>query len=145
MDVEAHEASGTAEVIAAAEQGQIETHLSGLEMCGQCHDDFTESYMDYYHGAAYQDGSLDAPACWDCHGAHQMLPASDRRSPVNTANLIETCGQCHDDVNEEYVAYAELVHNREEVAAEVPLIQFYNATRSAIEGAVRTVTSWFES
>jgi hypothetical protein len=144
MDVEAQETSGTAESIEAAQKGQAATHVSGLEMCGQCHEEYTESYADYYHGAAYQEGALDAPACWDCHGAHQMLPASDRRSPVNPANLIETCGQCHDDANEEYVEYAELIHGREDVEDEIPIYTFWESTRATIEGAVETMSSWFQ-
>jgi nitrate/TMAO reductase-like tetraheme cytochrome c subunit len=144
ISVERVEATGTAEAIAAAESGRAALHMSGTTMCGPCHQEMTDAYADYYHGAAYQRGASDAPACWDCHGAHEMLPASDRRSPVNKANLVETCGKCHDDVNEEYIQYADLVHRRAEVEAEVPIFAFFDSTRSVLRGAFQTVSSWFQ-
>ncbi len=48
---------------------------NGYEVCGRCHEDMWDNYQDYYHGAAYQEGSPDAPACWDCHGYHLILPS----------------------------------------------------------------------
>ncbi|HSK48643.1 MAG TPA: hypothetical protein VLA05_11680 [Coriobacteriia bacterium] len=144
LDVERWETSGTAEVAEAAKQGQADIHGTGLEMCGGCHVAEAETYADYYHGAAYRQGAPDAPACWDCHGHHEMLPASDRRSPVNEAHLVETCGRCHDDVNEKYIEYAQLVHRREDVEGEIPIYTFFESTRTAIEGAIQTVASWFQ-
>lgn len=144
LDVERWETSGTVEVQEAAAEGAAEMHGKGLEICGNCHVDYAGAYADYYHGAAYQAGAPDAPACWDCHGAHEMLPASDKDSPVNPAHLVETCGRCHDDVNEEYVEYAQLIHGREEIESEVEVFKIFNAARDAIRGAVDTVASWFQ-
>ena len=84
-------------------------HGRAAQVCGRCHQKEWDSYADYYHGAAYTRGAPDAPACWDCHGAHEILPSSDRRSPTNADNLVETCGgeragrKCHEGVNEEFV------------------------------------------
>jgi hypothetical protein len=142
--VERHETSGTAEVIAASRVGRANLQASGERMCGQCHTDMSDAYDDYYHGAAYRRGATDAPACWDCHDAHQMLPASDRRSPVHPSNLIETCGKCHSDVNEKYIEYADLVHRRADVEAGVPIFAFFDSTRTVLRGAIETVTSWFQ-
>lgn len=36
-----------------------------------------------------------AAACKDCHGTHDIRPASDPDSPVNHFNLPATCGHCH--------------------------------------------------
>ncbi len=135
--------SGTAEVQQAAQDGAAAMHGTGDEMCGSCHEDQTTTYADYYHGAAYREGAPDAPACWDCHGAHEMLPASDLRSPVNPANLEETCGKCHDDPNEDYVEYAKLVHSKEQVEEEVPLYTIWESARAAVDDAIQTVGSWF--
>jgi len=143
LDVERWETSGTVEVQEAAKQGALTMHEQGLEICGSCHVEYADSYEDYYHGAAYQRGAIDAPACWDCHGAHEMLPAENRQSPVNEANLVETCGRCHDDADEQYVQYAELIHGKSEVESEIPLYEFLDTTRSAIQEAVSTVTAWF--
>ena len=143
VDVERWDTTQTVGTKERAEQGSADMHANGLEICGQCHTDYTGKYQDYYHGAAYQNGATDAPSCWDCHGTHEMLPADDRRSPVHPDNLEETCGECHDDVNEEYVEYATLVHNREEIQDEVFLYSFWESVREGVQGAFETVGSWF--
>ena len=43
--------------------------------------------------------------CADCHGAHEILPASDPRSPVSPQRLVATCGRCHEGANENFVKY----------------------------------------
>lgn len=143
LNVEQREASGTIEEIATARKGRANLHSRGIEICGACHGAEADTYADYYHGAAYRRGASDAPACWDCHGAHEMLPASDSRSPVNPQHLVETCGRCHKDANESYIQYAELVHRRAEVRSAVPIFAFIDSTRSVIQGAFATVASWF--
>ncbi len=72
-------------------------HGSAYRMCARCHPEEYESYDDYYHGAAYKNGATDAPACWDCHGAHEVLPTSDPESLMSEQNRADTCGQegCH--------------------------------------------------
>jgi cytochrome c553 len=143
LNVERWEESGTAEQVAEARAGRRALHRAGEEVCGQCHGAETAAYADYYHGAAYQRGAPDAPSCWDCHGTHVMLPAADRRSPVNESQLVETCGRCHSDINEDYIQYAQLIHRRADVESGVPIFSFFDSTRSVIEGAIQTVTSWF--
>jgi cytochrome b subunit of formate dehydrogenase len=61
--------------------------------CGSCHTDVAASYKS--HGGA--TGPPAKPRCWDCHGTHDILPASDPASQVAPVNLIETCGHCHQD------------------------------------------------
>lgn len=53
------------------------------------------TYNASYHGLARQLGSKVAANCASCHGVHDILPSSDRRSSVNKANLQKTCGHCH--------------------------------------------------
>ncbi len=117
-------------------EGQAELHRDGWQVCGRCHEDYWKSYNDYYHGRAYKRGALDAPACWDCHGAHAVFPSTDRRSMVHELRLEETCGACHyhQDVNETYVGYSVLVHGHEEVLEANPLYAFFQRVREFFLG-----------
>lgn len=143
VNVELYQETQDATRLALARVGAAEMHPTGIEMCGGCHVAEADRYADYYHGAAYRRGAPDAPACWDCHGAHQMLPASNRMSPVNPTQLTETCGRCHDDVDENYVQYAKLVHSKEDVKAEFVIYDILGAARSAVEDAIQAIASWF--
>jgi hypothetical protein len=108
-------------------------HLSSEAMCADCHRDYWDSYSDYYHGAAYKRGALDAPACWDCHGAHEMQPSSDASSSVAPANLASTCsgGECHDQhtgASEDFVrATAQMIHGKQQVRADNPLVKLFRS------------------
>lgn len=114
-------------------QGQAEIHSQGWEVCGRCHQDYWDNYNDYYHGAAYKRGATDAPACWDCHGWHDILPSKDRSSKVNERHLVETCGQegCHAGVDETYTQYAAFIHGRAKVEAANPLRAFLRSIVNA--------------
>ncbi|MBF4510730.1 MAG: hypothetical protein ISP10_09690 [Aeromicrobium sp.] len=114
--------------------GRAALHADGWEVCGRCHEDYWESYDDYYHGAAYKRGAEDAPACWDCHGWHDILPSSERGSRVHESHLVETCGQdgCHFGVDENYTAYAVFIHGRSEIVDDNPLISLVRSVFGAI-------------
>jgi len=63
--------------------------------CAQCHTDAQEAYSHSLHAKAYRAGAPGAN-CQDCHGgAHEVLSADDAKSPVNHANIPNTCGRCH--------------------------------------------------
>ncbi len=75
-------------------------------ICGSCHKDQLATYRDTFHSQlGLLGGYVETARCWDCHGAHGILPASDPASPVNKANLIKTCGRCHADANASFVQY----------------------------------------
>jgi hypothetical protein len=98
-----------------------ELHLSSEAMCAECHQDQWDNYGDAYHGAAYKRGALDAPACWDCHPAHEVLAADHPDSTINAANIGTTCATCHEqhgDAGEEFATFsAEMIHRQEELRA----------------------------
>ena len=50
-------------------------------------------------------GYVQTARCWDCHAAHEVLPASDPRSLINKANLVKTCGACHAGATVRFVQY----------------------------------------
>lgn len=112
---------------------QAALRVRGPEVCNEsCHQDYWDNFNDYYHGAAYRDGAADAPACWDCHRTHDILPAADVDSSVNERHIVETCQQCHPDANEEYVEYAKLIHHRQEITERFFLFDWISRAGSAV-------------
>ncbi len=61
------------------------------------------SYLASYHGMASKVGSATVANCASCHGVHNILPSSDPRSTVNSANLAKTCGKCHPGANAKFI------------------------------------------
>jgi len=124
-------------------EGREKLQSEGQQICGGCHEDYYEDYADYYHGAAYQQGAPDAPACWQCHGWHDILNSSDRRSKVHEANLQETCAQCHSNTNEKYISYSGLIHTRQQAYEENVVYAFIQSTKASIQEFFGKVGSWF--
>jgi cytochrome b subunit of formate dehydrogenase len=61
------------------------------------------SYQQSVHGQAVANGSSKAAVCTDCHGAHQILPASDAKSSIFKFNIPLTCAKCHKPVETEFM------------------------------------------
>jgi nitrate/TMAO reductase-like tetraheme cytochrome c subunit len=73
--------------------------------CGTCHVEVVDSFRLTFHGKVTELGFTRVAACADCHGAHDILPASNPASTVSKAHLVETCGACHKGANERFVQY----------------------------------------
>ena len=105
-------------------------YLSGTTMCdGACHTHQAAviSYADWWHGSAYKQGSLDAPACWTCHGAHDTKALKDPASATSPENLAKTCGQpgCHQGATEAFVESSRtLPHGRPADNTANPVVAF---------------------
>jgi cytochrome b subunit of formate dehydrogenase len=77
------------------------------ETCGRCHGDLRLSrrfglpsdrittFENSFHGLASRTGAQSVANCASCHGYHNILPSSDPKSTIHTANLSKTCGNCH--------------------------------------------------
>ena len=65
--------------------------------CGSCHTQEAETYK--WHGRLQVPVGADVPTCYDCHGKHDILSSKDERSRVNSQNLAQTCGRCHENVD----------------------------------------------
>ena len=45
-------------------------------------------------------GLMVTAGCADCHGAHGIYRAPDKRSTLNTTHVADTCGKCHRFIEE---------------------------------------------
>ncbi|HYH85246.1 MAG TPA: hypothetical protein VEX60_07170 [Pyrinomonadaceae bacterium] len=75
--------------------------------CGKCHGDpavmqqsgidkrLLTAYRSSAHAHAWARGNTRAAVCTDCHGSHDVRPASDPASPIFKFNIARTCGACH--------------------------------------------------
>lgn len=91
------------------------THpLRQLQTCGQCHGAHRTAAGHAFdipeeHRAAVQagdakqiemlmaSGELIHAACADCHGPHDIRPSTDLGSTLHPAQVLATCGACHED------------------------------------------------
>ncbi|MGV8038712.1 MAG: cytochrome c3 family protein [Thermoanaerobaculaceae bacterium] len=86
----------------ADEQGFM---LEIMGKCGRCHGEITKTYFDTYHGKVTQLGYTKTAKCYDCHGAHDILPVTDARSHLSRENVVATCQKCHPGANRRFAGY----------------------------------------
>jgi cytochrome b subunit of formate dehydrogenase len=79
--------------------------LASDERCGRCHQDRLKRYRETYHGKAIALGQSKVAACHDCHGHHDVLPASDPRSRLSKGKILATCQRCHPDAEAGFTGY----------------------------------------
>ncbi len=79
--------------------------LEIMDQCGRCHEDIAETYFDTYHGKVSQLGYTKTAKCYDCHGAHDILPPSNPKSHLSHQNVLETCQKCHPAANRQFAGY----------------------------------------
>jgi cytochrome b subunit of formate dehydrogenase len=101
---------GEHEILPADDPKSPVNHSNIPATCGRCHGQkfLMESngesaqafisYQESVHGRAVEKGSKKAAVCTDCHGAHEILPASDNKSPIYKSSVPGTCGKCHTDI-----------------------------------------------
>jgi cytochrome b subunit of formate dehydrogenase len=88
--------------------------LQSVKACSNCHPQRSATYRQTYHGkvarlgAPLGYGGNRIATCEACHGNHAILPRSDPASKINPANIVSTCGQCHEGAHAEFATY--LVH-----------------------------------
>jgi cytochrome b subunit of formate dehydrogenase len=67
--------------------------------CASCHEKEAKEYSTSIHGMSHSMGASGAAQCWDCHGAHEIVPVKRMDSPVFKLNLPATCAKCHSNTN----------------------------------------------
>src|SRR5512142_166770 len=65
--------------------------------CATCHDKPAGEYDQSVHAEARRAAPATsvAASCKDCHGSHDIRPASDPESQTYHLNLPRTCAKCH--------------------------------------------------
>ena len=122
------DAPGCADCHDDPESGEIRTapfRLNIPSRCARCHDDeptmlkhevATDAYASYradYHGFTIDYYRRHDPSMWryeaictDCHRSHAVYRASDPRSSIAPANLLDTCQQCHPEAESNFTSIA---------------------------------------
>ncbi|MFA6239325.1 MAG: cytochrome c3 family protein, partial [Candidatus Hydrogenedentales bacterium] len=91
--------------------------LNVPNLCGRCHREgesaarrlgpefagIVKGYSESVHGEGLsKSGLVNTATCTSCHTAHSPLPPSDPRSTVNKLRIADTCGQCHDGIEQQF-------------------------------------------
>lgn len=79
--------------------------LEIMDQCGRCHLEIAKTYFDTYHGKVSQLGYTKTAKCYDCHGAHDILPVSDPLSHLSRENVVATCQKCHPGATRRFAGY----------------------------------------
>lgn len=78
--------------------------LGIIRECGTCHESLFDSYRHTYHGKITNLGYVRVAKCVDCHGSHNILPATDPVSHISPPHRLATCRQCHPKANANFAA-----------------------------------------
>ena len=107
---------GAHEILTPGDPKSPVSHANIPVTCGRCHGQkfliesngesaqTFASYQESVHGRAIEKGSTKAAVCTDCHGAHEILPGNNEKSPIYKFNVPETCGKCHASVAQTFMA-----------------------------------------
>jgi nitrate/TMAO reductase-like tetraheme cytochrome c subunit len=107
---------GTHDIRPASDPESWTYHLNLARTCGACHGNadiikrggirignVLLQFQDSIHGRALARGGLMvAPACTDCHGAHDVRRRTSAESRIFRTNVPATCGKCHEGVEHRY-------------------------------------------
>ena len=85
--------------------GEDGFRLAIIQTCGRCHEQLAEAYFQTFHGKVSRLGYTKTAKCYDCHGAHDILPVTDPRSGLSRANVLTTCQKCHAGATRRFAGY----------------------------------------
>jgi hypothetical protein len=108
----------TAHTISRTDDAGFKLDIMGK--CGRCHEEIAKTYFDTYHGKVSQLGYTKTAKCYDCHGAHDILPVSDPGSHLSRDNVVATCRNCHEGATRRFAGY--LTHATHHDAKKYPFL-----------------------
>lgn len=97
---------------------------SSIELCAKCHTNeklmskyklstaVMNTYVADFHGTTVTlferqtpDQPTNKPVCYDCHGVHSIMRASDPEKGLQVrSNLLKTCQRCHPEASTNFDA-----------------------------------------
>ena len=116
----------SAHSIQRTDQSNFRLHI--MDQCGRCHEKITESYFETYHGKVSKLGYLKTAKCYDCHGAHDVLPVTDTRSRLSRANIVKTCAKCHTGAHRQFAGYLTHATHHDPVRYPILFYTFWGMT-----------------
>jgi hypothetical protein len=93
----------SAHTIRRTDEEGFKLHI--MTQCGRCHEEIARTYFDTYHGKVSQLGYTKTAKCYDCHGAHDILPVGDPKSHLSRENVVATCQKCHEGATRRFAGY----------------------------------------
>jgi nitrate/TMAO reductase-like tetraheme cytochrome c subunit len=93
----------SAHAIQEHEKSTFQTEV--IKECGGCHADYLSTYRDTFHGQVTALGYARMATCASCHGAHEVLPASNPASMVSKQNRVATCQKCHPGASANFASF----------------------------------------
>ena len=73
-------------------------------------------------------GYLKTAKCYDCHGAHDILPVTDPRSHLSRNNIVKTCAQCHTGSHRQFAGYLTHATHHDPVRYPILFYTFWGMT-----------------
>ena len=102
--------------------------LSIMNICGNCHEKYANSYFDTYHGQVSRLGYAKTAKCWDCHGSHDILPVENPASHLSFQNKVQTCKKCHEGATRQFAGYFTHATHHEPVKYPIMFWTFWGMT-----------------
>jgi hypothetical protein len=96
--------------------------LALIQKCGVCHAEEMNTYRKTYHGKVTELGYTTIAKCWDCHGAHNILPPADPNSTLSQKNILSTCRKCHPKATAGFTKF--YAHAEESNRAKYPIMYY---------------------
>jgi predicted CXXCH cytochrome family protein len=86
--------------------GRAEWRQDIPNVCGKCHIEQRNAYMDSVHGRLVMVGNAAAPVCSDCHSTHDV--DRPRLDAIKLA-ITKNCGSCH---KENFKSFLDTYHGK---------------------------------
>ena len=129
--VDCHEEQSSLPHLDLASSGKPIAKTTDGEVCGKCHADAADGFLDSVHGTVIRLGDDRAPGCTDCHSAHYVQAIGS----WSTSARAEACGRCHEGADEKFAG--SFIH-REPTPSRLPVdylaTRFFSALVVAVVG-----------